>query len=331
MKNADESDDDEEHDEQEDEAAGDVDEGERNPLSHFVKKSKGKKKKPGRRSAWRQEEVDDLVDIIINNHYYQRKLIFENTKKQRNGLIYGSILPEMKKRVAERDAEFKFNISQMRTRFKKCVSDCKNAALTIKTATGIRRFQEDQGYGKWFQALFALVKTRHSCQPEQAVEPSSAENSKSVSDELDDSASGTDLFVPVKKTKREKPKSQIGDAIAETLDLVKEVIRNDPAKDLINFFRVEMEKSREHELKLFQLMQNSISNTSFTTHQQQGSTGMNQTMPQPVGMPHMEEGHMAGGYNPQWYGGYVPRPATPTQSMPSTSNDSFCGGDLYKM
>ena len=71
----------------------------------------------------------------------------------------------MKKRAAEREAEFKFNISQMRTRFKKCVSDCKNAALTIKTATGIRRFQEDQ-------ALFALVKTRHSCQPEQAVEPS---------------------------------------------------------------------------------------------------------------------------------------------------------------
>ena len=90
-------------------------EGERNPLSHFVKKSKGKKKKPGHRSAWRQEEVNDLVDIIVNNNYYQTKLIFENTKTQRNG-----ILPEMKKRAAEREAEFKFNISQMRTRFKKC-------------------------------------------------------------------------------------------------------------------------------------------------------------------------------------------------------------------
>ena len=165
VKNADELDD-EEDDEQEDEAAR---WWAKKPLSHFVKKSKGEKKKPGHRSAWRQEEVDDLVDIIVNNNYYQRKLIFENTKKQRNGLIYGSILHQM------RDAEFKFNISQTRTRFKKCVSDCKNAALTIKTATGIRRFQEDQ-------ALFALVKTRHSCQSEQAVEPSAAENSMSVTD-----------------------------------------------------------------------------------------------------------------------------------------------------
>lgn len=65
-----------------------------------------------------------------------------------------------------------FSISQMRTKSKKCNSECKNAAMTIKTATGIKRFQDSQGYGKWFPTLFAVAKTRESCQPEQAIEPS---------------------------------------------------------------------------------------------------------------------------------------------------------------
>lgn len=44
--------------------------------------------------------------------------------------------------------------------------------------------------------------------------------------------------------------STIENAIAESLDFVKEVVRNDPTKDLIRFMREKMEKSREHELKL---------------------------------------------------------------------------------
>lgn len=43
--------------------------------------------------------------------------------------------------------------------------------------------------------------------------------------------------------------STIENAIAESLDFVKEVVRN-PTKDLIRFMREKMEKSREHELKL---------------------------------------------------------------------------------
>lgn len=104
----------------------------------------------------------------------------------------------MKQRAGERDAEFKFTITQMRTKCKKGMSECKNVAMTIQTATGIKWFQEDHGHGKWFQALFALEKTRHSCQPEQAVEPAAAE--KLASDELDISTASVDLFVPVKWT-----------------------------------------------------------------------------------------------------------------------------------
>ena len=44
--------------------------------------------------------------------------------------------------------------------------------MTIKTGTGIKRFQDSQGYGKWFPTIFAVVKTRESCQQQPAIEPS---------------------------------------------------------------------------------------------------------------------------------------------------------------
>ena len=43
----------------------------------------------------------------------------------------------------------------------------------MKTGSGIKRFQEDKEYGKWFNQLLPLVQTRASCQLEQAIEPSS--------------------------------------------------------------------------------------------------------------------------------------------------------------
>ncbi|KAL9977919.1 hypothetical protein ACROYT_G015382 [Oculina patagonica] len=53
-------------------------------LSLFVKKSKGKREKPGRKSTWDAEDIDDFIDIVVSNSYYTRKLIFTNNKCQRN-------------------------------------------------------------------------------------------------------------------------------------------------------------------------------------------------------------------------------------------------------
>ena len=139
----------------------------------FTIKAKSKsKRKSGCLPKWNNDDMDDMVDIIVNSDYYKRKLIFTNTKNQRNGEIYGQIQLEIQERAAKRNSKFMFSISQMRTKFKKCISECKNAAMTVKTATGIKRFQDSQGYGKWFPTLFAVVKTRESCQPGQAIEPS---------------------------------------------------------------------------------------------------------------------------------------------------------------
>ena len=57
--------------------------------------------------------------------------------------------------------------------------------------------------------------------------------------------------------KKKKNKSPIDVAVVETLDLVKEVGKNDATKDLINFLREELDKAHDHELKLFHLLQSS--------------------------------------------------------------------------
>ena len=43
--------------------------------------------------------------------------------------------------------------------------------MTIKTASGIKKFQEEKEFGSWFQKLYELVCTMDNCQPEQSIEP----------------------------------------------------------------------------------------------------------------------------------------------------------------
>jgi len=159
-------------------------------------------------------------------------------------------------------------VNQLRAKFKKCVSNCKQAALTIRTATGIKRFQEDRGLGNWFKPHFEVVQTRDSCQPDQAIEPSSLEKStssekscksadseKSSQDHLENNEdSEGELSIPIKKRKKGKPKEKLEAAIMEATELVKEVVINDPTKELISFLREEMNRSREHEFKMIQLL-----------------------------------------------------------------------------
>lgn len=132
---------------------------------------------------------------------------------------------------------------------------CKQAALTQKTATGIKRFQQDQGFGKWFTSLFEVVKTRESCQPNLALEPSASSlPSDTTVESLDDSGKEKELFVPIKAKRRQLSKERLDSATIKALALVREAVQNDPIKELISFMKEEMEKSQEHELKLFQLL-----------------------------------------------------------------------------
>ena len=179
---------------------------------------------------------------------YKTKLIFVNVKTQKNGEIYKKILDELRKRAAVRNEEVPFNIIQLRSKFKKSVAECKRVALTIKSATGIERFQQDKGYGPWFNQLYSLVKTRDSCRPELAVEPSAqVEASSSIETNLEnESGSGKSnkLFVTIEKQ----------DPVVEAINLLRTTIENDPTKDIINFMKEDIQRSREHEYRLCQLL-----------------------------------------------------------------------------
>jgi hypothetical protein len=131
--------------------------------------------------------------------------------------------------------------------------------MTIKTATGIQRFQDEKGYGKWFDLLFLLVKTRDSCQPAMAVEPF-AINDLTEEEEV---AKTFEDFVPRKKIKL--PKKNM---VAEAVDLLKQVGEKDPAKELITFMQEEAEKARKHELRiqLVELMLKHNSSNTMSNH-----------------------------------------------------------------
>lgn len=109
---------------------------------------KGKSsKRPRRKTRWCAKSLDDFIDIIVSSNEFKTKLIFTNTKNQRNGPIYAKIMDELKERASARGDKFTMTVNQMRTKVKKCVSQCKQAALTQKRATGIQRYQEDRGLG----------------------------------------------------------------------------------------------------------------------------------------------------------------------------------------
>ena len=102
--------------------------------------SKSVKSKTGRGSQWTVDQLDDFIDIVINNENFKEKLIFQNTKFQRNSSIYEQILKKLKARCAERNEEFNFSVSQLRSKFKKLLEECKKVALTVKTASGIKLY-----------------------------------------------------------------------------------------------------------------------------------------------------------------------------------------------
>lgn len=269
-------------------------------------------KKPGRKAQWSDSLVNDLVDIIANEEYYKKKLIFTNTKNQKNGAIYATILKEIEKRAVERNETVPFTAVQLRTKFKKLVAECKKAALTIKTATGIKRFQDEKGFGQWFNQLFALVKTRDSCQPDQAIEPGASTSSSNV--ELDESMStsqeGSDpkLSVPVKGKSIKRKRN---DPILEAVEVIKKALENDPIKDLVAFMKEDAEKSRQHELMLMQMLMQQ-------PNQQQAFVAQ---------MPHARQPQVS---QPVYVPPNMPTMQSPTQLDAGYAHGSLVGGQSFQ-
>lgn len=155
---------------------------------------------------------------------------------------------------------------------KKCISDWKKAALTIKTASGIKKFHNEKGYGGWFNQLFALVKTRDSCQPEKAIEPSPS-SIESPSKESQDAN-----VVPVPPKIRKKSKNVPGQEVSKMVDILKEMVEKDQMKDLMALRREELQANREHEMRLYELMFNTMHGPILTQPHYQQNHHMQKNM-----------------------------------------------------
>lgn len=143
-----------------------------------------------------------------------------------------------------------FTPHQLCTKFKKTIAECKKVALTIKTATGIKRFVEEKGYGSWFDDLFAIFKTCDACRPELSLEPSCSRQPDSDNTDTS-SSSSTEIKEKLKASKLSKKKN---DPIVEAIGLIKNAIENDPVKDMLSYLKEEAEKNREHEIKILQMV-----------------------------------------------------------------------------
>lgn len=233
------------------------------PKLKAAKKARGQK---GRRGSWKESHIDDMIDIIVNNDNYKKKLVFTNLKKQKNSEVYGSILKELNTRYSKHEppTTFPFNIMQMRTKFKWCVSTCKKMCMTIPTATGIKRVQDEKGFGKWFDLLYPLIKSRDSCQPEQALEPTT------MSD-CENNTSGDSLFVPIKSSAAGKKKDKATDLLLESVNALKQVIENDPTKDILTLMREDMIQAREQEKQFQQMLLAVLQQPSSWLHPNQSS------------------------------------------------------------
>ena len=81
----------------------------------------------------------------------------KSEKNVTNSRYYEQIIQELKERSNARGEEYNFDGSQIQENFKWSVGECTKAALIIKTASGINRFQENKQYGS---EVFEVISIR---------------------------------------------------------------------------------------------------------------------------------------------------------------------------
>ena len=68
-------------------------------------------------------------------------------KNSKNNDVYSKLKKDLQERLSARGQELQFTVAQLRNKLKKVIGEFKIAALTVKTVTGIDRFQEQRNYG----------------------------------------------------------------------------------------------------------------------------------------------------------------------------------------
>ena len=188
----------------------------------------------------------------MENEKLKEKLLLTNVKNPKNSQYYELVITQLTNRCQERNKEFDFNVNQTKEKFKRCVSLCREAALKIKTGSGIKRFQEEKQYGSWFSSLFAIVQSMDSCQPEQSLEPDFSSSSRSGETSESTPVNGKrKLFVPVHETHKNKKASKRRDEkLQDSLNKITEILNNDRTNELIDLMKQDSQKQQEQMINL---------------------------------------------------------------------------------
>ena len=120
----------------------------------------------------------------------------------------------------------------------------------------MKRFQEEKNFGKWFSQLYNFVKTRDSCSPEVALEPSCSHSGDSHQT-VDATKTGAKAHLGEINVQDNNSSSKDGDTVAKAqfVPVVEAiVIEKDPTKELLEFFKEENERARQHKMRLMQMM-----------------------------------------------------------------------------
>ena len=152
------------------------------------------------------------------------------------------------------------------------MSTCREAALKIKTASGIQRFQDEKEYGSWFKKLFEVVKSMDNCQSDQAIEPgtstsSNSSNSKcegTFNESITKTSEKRPLFVPIHETTKKAQKRHT-ENIQSTLDKINEALNADPTKELISFLKEDSERQQRQDERFLSLMEQMLKFYGCTT------------------------------------------------------------------
>lgn len=202
-----------------------------------------------------------------------------NVKNVKNSQYYDQVIQEIKQRCEERNEEFLFDVKQTRQKFKRCVTICRNAVMKVKTASGIKRFQEDKELGNWFGKLLPLISSMDNCQPQQSIEPghsqidSSTENDAEIDEksdsgetsstpDLSESSGGSSLkkrrsYVPTPTVRKKSMKTEnILGEIKETVESLKTLSSENSSKEILEFLKEESKRQSDRDNAFFQLMTN---------------------------------------------------------------------------
>ena len=208
-----------------------------------------------------------MIDIILEDDRLKEKLLMTNVKNSKNSEYYEKVIKELKERCQARDEVFEYDVKHTREKFKSCIGNCKDAAMKIKTASGITRFQEDKEYGTWFNKLFNVMETTANFQPEQSIQPDSqnygsSSDSKEKGTNLNSSTNSgkqektnkRKLFVPIHETTKKASKKR-EESLNRALESSQKSLENDPTREILSLLKEDSERQQQLDERFFTFME----------------------------------------------------------------------------